>query len=312
MTNEAVFVGIDVSKETLDIHILPQAKHWQTHNETTAIASLVGQIASHQPKRIVLEATGGYEIGVLRALADAGLPVIRLNPRQVRDYAKSRNILAKTDKLDARVLAMFAQTQPLAVRPLPSQEQHQLHVLITRRRQLVAACTQEKTMLQQVSNVLVCHSIQETLAFLKQQVKHLDTAITDFIQAHPVMARQVQLLQQFAGVGPVVAHTLVGELPELGRISRREIASLVGVAPKNCDSGKMKGRRRCWGGRQSVRSVLYLGTLRAITVPGVIQDFYRRLRATGKGHKQALMACMRKLLVILNAVMRQQLSQSAG
>lgn len=297
------FVGIDVAKATLDVAVEPSREIWAVTNDAAGIEEVISRLVRLAPTLIVLEATGGFEAAVTAALASVGLPIIVVNPRQVRDFAKALGQLAKTDTIDARTLACFAERVRPAPRPLPTEAAQVLDALLTRRRQLVEMLTAETNRLGLARNP-VRRDITQHIRWLKRRLHDVDAELRTSIQASPVWRAQDNLLQSVPGVGPVLSLTLLAELPELGRLTRREIAALVGVAPLNRDSGELHGRRLVWGGRASVRAVLYMATLAATRANPVIRAFFQRLRAAGKPAKVALTACMRKLLTILNAMVR--------
>jgi transposase len=296
-------VGIDVSKGLLDVAVLPEGESWSATNEEEGITQVVKRLKSLRPRLVVLEATGGMETAFVGAAATARLPVVVVNPRQVRDFAKSVGALAKTDAIDARVLARFAEAVRPEVRPLKDKEASQLSALIARRRQLVEMLTSEKNRLATAPEA-IHPSIEEHIEWLEQRLTDINGRLKKAIKKSPAWRAKEQLLRTAPGVGPVLSATLVAGLPELGALNRKRIAALVGVAPFNRDSGKYRGRRCIWGGRGSIRAVLYMGTLAATRFNPVIRAFYLRLCAAGKEHKVALTACMRKLLTILNAMVK--------
>jgi len=307
--SQNVFVGIDVSKQWLDVFDTRNQQALRAANQETEFFSLIERLLGLAPALVVLEATGGYEEPLFLALRQAGIPVAKVNPRQVRDFAKATGRLAKTDRLDAQVLAHFAQVfQPAAQQPLRPQE---LSLWVTRRRQLVDMLTQEKKRLKQVRAQDLKDAIAYTIAHLQCQMKEVEKRIGQCIQAQPDLKRQAALLEKVPGVGRVLSHTLLSDCPELGRVNRKQIAALVGVAPFNCDSGQLRGKRRVWGGRASVRTVLYMATLSAVQISGTLRDFYLKLTEQGKAPKVALVACMRKLLCMLNAIVKASLLQPA-
>jgi len=297
------FVGIDISKTHLDVAVYAQSQTWQFENTDAGIAALVAQVAPLQPTLLVLEATGGYELLLVAALMEAKVPVAVTNPRQVRNFARATGKLAKTDRLDAQMLAHFGAALRPTPRPLPTLEDEQLTALLTRRRQIVDMLTIEKNRLHTV-RATMRPDLEEHITWLTTKLAKLDEELHDFIQRTPLWREKNVLLQSVPGVGRVTATTLLSMLPELGTLNRQEIAALVGVAPVNRDSGKKRGKRRIVGGRAPVRSVLYMATLVATQRNPVIQTFYAHLVAQGKEKKVALIACMRKLLVILNAMLR--------
>jgi transposase len=296
-------VGIDVSKGLLDVAVLPEGEAWSATNDEEGITQVVKRLKSLRPRLVVLEATGGMETAFVGAAATARLPVVVVNPRQVRDFAKSVGALAKTDAIDARVLARFAEAVRPEVRPLKDKEASQLSALIARRRQLVEMLTSEKNRLGSAPEAIHL-SIEEHIEWLEQRLTDINGKLKKAIKKSPVWRAKDQLLRTAPGVGSVFAATLVAGLPELGALNRKRIAALVGVAPFNRDSGKYRGRRCIWGGRGSIRAVLYMATLAATRFNPVIRAFYLRLCAAGKEKKVALTACMRKLLTILNAMVK--------
>jgi transposase len=296
-------IGIDVSKGLLDVAVLPEGESWSATNDEEGITQVVKRLKSLRPRLVVLEATGGMETALVGAAATARLPVVVVNPRQVRDFAKSVGALAKTDAIDARVLARFAEAVRPEVRPLKDKEASQLSALIARRRQLVEMLTAEKNRLATAPEA-IHPSIEEHIAWLEQRLDDINGKLKKAIKKSPVWRAKDQLLRTAPGVGFVFSATLVAGLPELGALNRKRIAALVGVAPFNRDSGKYRGRRCIWGGRGSIRAVLYMATLTAIRFNPVIRAFYLRLCAAGKEKKVALTACMRKLLTILNAMVK--------
>ena len=305
MTTSASFVGIDVSKARLDVAVRPTraATAWQTTNDTAGIGALVGRIQALAPAGIVLEATGGLERAVTAALAAAGLPVAVVNPRQVRDFAKATGRLAKTDALDAAVLAHFAEAVRPPVRPLADGAAQQLAALVTRRQQVVEMLTAERNR-QASTPAALQERVAKHVQWLRTDLAEVEAELDAAIAASPVWQVRAQLLQTVPGVGPTVARTLVADLPELGSLDRKRIAALVGVAPLNRDSGTFRGRRGVWGGRARVRAALYMAALVGTRCNPVLRTYYRRLLAAGKPKKVALVACMHKLLTILTAILR--------
>lgn len=300
-----VFVGIDVSQAHLDIAVRPGASFSIAHHES-AIATLVEQLRSLSPTLILLEATGGMEIPLTSALATAGLPVVVVNPRQVRDFAKASGRLAKTDALDAQMLAQFAEVMRPQPRPLPDAEARALTALVARRRQLVEMLTAEKNRLLSASSP-IRKRVRAHIAWLERELAHTNTELSETIRQSPVWREKDDLLQSVPGVGPVLTATLLASLPELGTLTHKQIAALVGVAPLNRDSGTLRGRRTVWGGRAQVRAVLYMGAIVAARFNPVIRVFYQRLQRAGKAKKVTLTACMRKLLTILNAMLKHRI-----
>jgi len=305
MTSENLYVGIDVSKRTLEVAVRPTDEQWTVCNNDADIASLVVRLRELQPVLVVLEATGGYEVPATLALLVAGLPLAVINPRHARDFAKATGTLAKTDKIDARVLAHFAQAVRPTPRPVPDEEQRNLADLLARRRQVIEMLTAEKNRLK-----LAPKSLREYISahvdWLQRHLNELDEELGKRIRQSPVWREQDEILQSTPGVGRVLSFTLLAELPELGTLNRKQIAALVGVAPLNRDSGKIRGKRSVWGGRAQVRSALYMATLSATRYNPVIRDFYQRLCKAGKLRKVALTACMHKLLIILNAMLKNR------
>ena len=301
-------VGIDVAKATLDVQVRPSDERWTVANDEAGIRTLVEQLRAVAPQQVVLEATGGYELAAVSALAAAALPVVVVNPRQVRDFAKATGRLAKTDRLDAATLARFAEQVRPEARPLATAEQQELDALLTRRRQLIEMLTAEKNRLGQVfvrGGKPVRKSLKAHIAYLERELRMTDSDLGELVRRSPVWRERDDLLQSAPGVGPVLSRTILAALPELGQLDGKAIAALVGVAPMNRDSGTMRGKRMIFGGRAPVRTALYMGTLTATRCNPVIKAFYQRLVAAGKPKKVALTACMRKLLIILNAMVRQ-------
>ena len=302
-----MFVGIDVAKAELVVSILPSAERFTVANDERGVRTLVDRLHVIGPQLIVLEATGGYELLSVAALVATVLPVVVVNPRQVRDFAKATGQLAKTDRIDADILARFADVVRPAVRVIADAEAQELDALLARRRQLLEMLQAERNRLGQVfgkGKRLVRKSLKVHIAFLERELRMTDTDLGEMVRKSPAWRERDELLQSVPGVGPVLSRTLLADLPELGRLSRREIAKLVGVAPLSRDSGTMHGRRFVQGGRATVRAVLYMGALVATRRNAVIRLFYQRLVAAGKPKKLALIACMRKLLTILNTMVR--------
>jgi transposase len=300
---QEVFVGIDVSKKTLDVCVRPSGETWRTDNTSASIEALVARLRSLSPTLIVLEATGGLQTPLVVALAEAKLPVAVVNPRQVRDFAKALGRLAKTDTIDAAVLAHFAEAVRPELRTLPDAATQRLEGMLVRRRQLVEMIIAEQSRLT-TAVAAVQPSIREHIMWLKGRLGGIDEELARAVDASERWRSQSLLLRSVPGVGPVVAVTLLAELPELGTLNRKQIAALVGVAPLNRDSGTMQGKRVIWGGRATVRATLYMGALVAVRHNPLLRTMYRRLLVAGKAKKLALVACMRKLLTILNAIMR--------
>lgn len=295
------FVGIDVAKAKLDVYVNGEA--WQVQNDPSGISELIVRLKGYNPSLIVLESTGGYESLALGELYAVGLPVARVNPGRVREFAKSIGQLAKTDTLDARILARYAELVRPAPARLPGEEEQQLAALVNRRRQLIEMCVAEQNRLGTAPKKLR-PGIRTHIDWLKTEIHRIESEMDNFIQQSPLWSEKDALLKSVPGVGDVTARTLLSELPELGELDRKEIAALVGVAPFNHDSGRMRGKRRIRGGRTSVRNVLYMATLTATRCNPIIRTFYNRLVQNGKEKKVAIVACMRKLLTILNAILR--------
>lgn len=301
----ATFVGIDVAKAYLDVASRPPGSAERLPNDEPGIAQLVARLETVSPTLIVLEATGGLEIPAATTLAAAGFAVAVVNPRQVRDFAKAVGQLAKTDALDAQVLAHFAEVIRPESRPLPAAEVRALAALLSRRRQVIAMLVAEQQRLGTAALALRPR-IEAHIAWLRQERDDLDAELRHHIRQSPAWRADDELLQSVPGVGPVLATTLIADLPELGQVDRKQIAALVGVAPLNCESGILRGRRIIWGGRAQVRAALWMGTLVAVRYNPVLRAFYARLLAAHKPKKVALTACMHKLLTILNALLRRR------
>jgi len=307
MIQQPVYVGIDVSKATLDIAVCLKSERWSVANSDNGITHLVSRLRTLSPALITLEATGGLEMPAVVALRAAGLPVVVVNPRQVRDFAKATGKLAKTDLLDAEMLALFAERVRPTPRPLPDAEAQLLSALLARRRQLIAMLTAERNRLSRAP-ASVRPGVQEHIDWLKEKLRGADTEFAQALSNNPLWRERESLLRSVPGVGPVLTVTLLAELPELGVLDRKQIAALVGVAPLNRDSGVLRGKRTVWGGRAPVRSALYMATVVATRFNPVIRSFYDRLCATGKAKKLAITACMRKLITILNAMLKHHTS----
>ena len=300
-----IFIGIDVSKARLDVAMRPSAEKLSVSNDEAGIQALVKRLSELKPVLIVLEATGGLERSVSGTLGSAQLPVVVVNPRQVRDFAKATGQLAKTDRIDAEVMARFAEVIRPPLRPLPDEVSLELRALIARRRQLIEMMVAEKNRLSAASKA-VRKRIAAHIRWLETELDRADKDLDHSIRQSSIWQEHEDLLRSAPGIGPVVSRTLLAELPELGRLNRKQIAALVGIAPLNCDSGTFRGRRGIWGGRATVRAVLYMAALVASRRNSVIRDFYKRLRDKGKAPKVALVACMRKLLTILNAMIQHK------
>jgi transposase len=300
-----VFVGIDVSKDTLEVAIWPQEERMTFAQTDDGLSLMADFIQPFSPCLVVLEATGGLERAAVATLAARSLPVVVVNPRQVRDFAKATGILAKTDKLDALGIAKFAQAIRPELRPLKTMEAQQLEAILSRRRQIVQMLTAEKNRLHSAPG-WTREDIRLHITWLEKRLEKIEKELGEMIRKSPVWRVKDELLRTFKGVGPVLSQSLVSDLPELGSLNRKKIAALVGVAPMNRDSGKFRGRRRVLGGRADIRSVLYMATVAAIRFNPAIGAFHERLIKAGKAPKVAITACMRKLLTILNAMMKNQ------
>lgn len=298
-------VGIDVSKSQLDVAVLPTGNAWQAPNTEEGISDLVSRIQALESTLVVVEATGGLEWPLVAALGTAQVPVVVLNPRHARDFAKALGKLAKTDRIDAAILALFAERVRPEPRPLPDSQAQALKALLMRRRQVLEMLLAERHRLAQALP-RVRRDIQESIAWLEQRLHRLEQELGDTLRQSPLWREKDDLLRSVKGVGPILSLTLLAELPELGAISRQKIAALVGVAPLNRDSGSFRGKRGTWGGRATVRHTLYMATLVATQHNPVLRAFYHRLLQAGKPKKLALTACMRKLLTILNAILRDR------
>ena len=303
MTDETVCVGVDVAKRVLDVAVSDSNKVCRFANDDKGISQAVVYITGLRPTGIILEATGRLEMPLAAALQAAGLPVAVINPRQVRDFARATGALAKTDTIDARILALFGVRVKPQIRPLPDKEVCDMRSLLTRRRQLVEILTAERNRTLQADEE-VRPGIEAHITWLKEAISEMDEDIENRIRLSPSWREKDNLLKSVPGVGKVVSSSLLIELPELGRLNRRKIAALVGVAPLNRDSGTMRGKRTVWGGRARLRAVLYMAALVASRRNPIIAAFYQRLLDAGKMKKVALVACMRKLLTILNSMMR--------
>ena len=299
------FIGIDVAKAQWDIALRPAGERWSVPNDAGGVATLVDRLQALQPTLIVLEATGGLERLVTSALATAGLPVVVVNPRQARDFARATGPLAKTDALDARALAHFADVIRPTPRPLPDAQTQELRALLGRRQPLIVMRTAEQNRLAGTHERLVT-DIEAHITWINTRLATLDDDLETALRASPLWRDNDDLLQRAKGIGSVCARTLLLELPELGTLTRQQIAAFVGVAPLNGDSGTMRGRRMIWGGRAHVRTVLYMGARVATRYNPRIKAFYERLLAAGKVKKVALTACMHKFLTILNAMLKHR------
>ena len=300
------FVGIDVSKERLDVHVRPSGQAIAIARDSKGLEQLVSDLRALPPALIVLEATGGFELTVAAVLAGAGLPLAVVNPRQIRDFARATGRLAKTDALDAQIIALFAERIRPEPRPLADADSQTLAELVARRRQVIEMIGMESNRLHQARDLRVQRTIKATLKTLEAQLAQLDREINDAVKGSPAWRAADDLLTSVPGVGNITSFTLIADLPELGQLDRRRIAALVGVAPINRDSGQMRGRRMIAGGRTDVRNALYMAALSAIRWNPVISEHYRSLVERGRPKKVALVACMRRLLGILNAIIRTQ------
>ena len=298
------YVGIDVAKAKVDVAVRPTDRKWAISYDESGVRELISQMEEMSPALVVLEASGGLELPLVAALAAAALPVVVVNPRQVRDFARATGTLAKTDALDAAVLAHFADAVRPSVRPLRDAETQALNSMAARRHQVMTMLVSEKNRLSSAAAVAVRPRIEAHIAWLERELDDLDEGLRQTLRQSPVWREKDDLLRTVPGVGEQLSLTLLAYLPELGTLDRRQIAALVGVAPFNRDSGTLRGKRTVWGGRARVRAALYMGALVASRFNPVIRDFYQRLLAAGKPKKLALTACMRKLLVILNSMLK--------
>jgi transposase len=305
MTEVGGFVGIDVAKAELEVVVRPSGARWTVTNDAAGLAQLQTRLQAAAPSLIVLEATGGYEVAVVATLATAALPVVVLNARQVRDFARATGRLAKTDAIDAGVLAHFAEVVRPPVRPLPDAMTQSLQAWLTRRRQLVGMLLAEEQRRSRAPRPIQ-RQIDQHVRWLRAQLGAVEKDLAQTLRESPVWREKDDLLRSVPGVGPVLTTTLLGDVPELGQLNRKQIAALIGVAPLNRDSGTYRGRRAVWGGRARVRATLYMAALTATRYNPVIRAFYARLVAAGKPKKVALTACMRKLLTILNAMIARR------
>jgi transposase len=303
MNEKEIFIGIDVSKDNLEVFVKPLGQRPAFAQTEDGLLLMIDFVQSFSPRLVVLEATGGLERAAVGALGAKGLPVVVINPRQIRDFAKAKGILAKTDKLDAEVIAEFAEAIRPEIRPLKPQETQELEALVTRRRQVVQMITAEKERLPTAVRATK-KDIEAHIQWLEKRRDKLNKDLERKIQNTPLWRAKDEILQSPKGVGPVLSHMLLAKMPELGTLNRKQAGKLVGVAPLNRDSGKFRGKRKVWGGRAEIRSVLYMATMSAIRSNPVIRVFYQRLIEAGKPHKVAITACMRKLLTILNAMVK--------
>jgi transposase len=303
---EQIFVGIDVAKDRLDIHVRPSGESFTVARDGEGLAALVDRLKQIAPALVVLEATGGFEITVAAAVGSAGLPLAVVNPRQIRDFARATGKLAKTDSLDAAAIAHFAQAVHPEPRPLPDAQAQELGELVARRRQVIEMMVAERNRGRQLQSKRLKKRIERHLDALQKELTEIENDLDESIRGTPIWRESENLLKSVPGVGNATARTLLADLPELGTLGRKQIAALVGVAPFNRDSGTWRGQRTVWGGRAGVRAALYMAALVASRRNPVIAAFYRHLRSAGKPAKVALTACMRKLLIILNAILRDK------
>ena len=300
------FVGIDVAKDRLDVHLRPSGESFTVIRDGEGLVQLVDRLHRLAPRLVVMEATGGYETIVASAVAAAHLPLAVVNPRQIRDFARATGKLAKTDSIDAAAIAHFAEAIQPPARPIAEPEAQALGELVARRRQVIEMIVAERNRRRRATQRRVVRAIDRHLELLQGELCELDADIDGAIRGSPAWQADADLLASVPGIGPVTLRTLIAELPELGRLDRRKIAALVGVAPINRDSGAMRGRRSIAGGRPAVRTALFMAALVASRKNPIIAPYYAKLRAAGKTGKQALTACIRKLVVILNAILRDR------
>lgn len=301
-----MFVGIDVSKDRLDVCCRPVGEAFAIARDSEGLAALIARLQGERTQLIVLEATGGFEQVVAASLAGAGLPVVVINPRQIRDFARAMGRLAKNDRIDAEVIALFAERVQPELRPLPDEQARELDELVTRRRQVIEMMVAEGNRARRLQIKRVKKRVERHLAVLQKELSEIERELDDTIRNTPIWRETEELLTSVPGVGNTTAQAIIAEMPEIGTLDRRQIAALAGVAPFNRDSGTLRGRRMIAGGRSQLRSVLYMAALTASKHNPVIAAFYRRLLAAGKAKKTALIACMRKLLTILNAIVRDR------
>jgi transposase len=301
-----VYVGVDISKDHLDVCVLPANRSLSFSNDARGLDQLTERLSKEDSPMIVMEATGGYDVPIAGVLLSKGLPAVIVNPKRVRDFARAMGKLAKTDSIDARVLARFAQEMKPEIRSLPNEKERFIKELVSRRLQLIDVRTAEENRLHKAVSQQVKKSIQLVIDTVNQQIREIENQLDDEIKGNPVLHEKDQLLQSVPGVGSNTARMLLAALPELGKLGGKQMASLVGVAPFNRDSGKMRGRRMVSGGRTSVRNLLYMATLVASRHNKIIREFYLRLLNSGKNGKVAIVACIRKLVVILNAMLRKK------
>lgn len=299
------FIGIDISKATIDVAVHESKEHWTFTNDENGIKKLTNLMRKESPSLIVMESTGSYEVAAAHELNAHGYPVAVVNPRHIRDFARSTGLLAKTDALDARVIARFAATIRPAPRVLTDEDTQHLAAIMSRRRQVVAMLTAEKNRLGQ-ANHNVKERIKQHISWLEQELDDLNKESGSMIESNSEWKEKSDIMQSVPGVGPNLALTLLSDLPELGNLNRKQIAALCGLAPFNRDSGQMRGKRSIWGGRSSVRSAVYMAAFSAVRWNPLLKEFYQRLVDMGKRRKVALVACMRKLLCILNAMLKNR------
>ncbi len=304
-TTTKVYAGIDVSKGRLEVAVRPVGERFGVPNDDAGIDELIGRLGERRPALVVLESTGGLERSLVAALAASGLAVAVVNPRQARDFARATGRLAKTDRIDAYVLAHFAEAVRPTPRAVPEEEAYVFGAILARRRQIVEMLTAENNRLGTAPRA-VRRRIEAHVRWLEKELKRTDDDLDEAIQQSPTWRENAALLRSVPGVGPVLCRTLLAELPELGTLTHKQLAALVGVAPLNRDSGTMRGKRTVWGGRSGVRAALYMAALVATRHNPQLKEFYERLLAAGKAKKVALVACMRKLLSILNAVLKHR------
>jgi transposase len=301
-----LFVGLDVAKDHIDVHARPAGEAFRVTHDEAGLTELLTRLQALRPTLVVLEATGGYEATVAATLASAGVPIAVVNPRQIRDFARATGTLAKTDVLDAQVIARFAEAVRPTVRPLPTEQTQRLGDLVARRRQLLEMLGAESNRRRQTRDPGLQRRIDAHIRWLTRALEELETDLHDVLRSSPAWRETENLLRSVPGVGPITAFTLIADLPELGQLDRRQIAALVGVAPFNRDSGTLRGRRMIRGGRTAVRHIRYMAALTATRYNPTLAAFYQRLRATGHPKKVALIAAVRKLLTILNAILRDR------
>jgi transposase len=304
MNKEQTYVGVDISKDYLDLAANVLGKKWRFGNDPSGIGKTIEMLKAMSPVFVVFEATGGLELSFWAALTEANIEAAPINPRQIRDFARATGQLAKTDEIDAKVIAHYGEAMHPRSQPFPDTQE--LKETMARRNQLIEMITSEKNRLRFSRNKQIKQDIQLHVEWLEKQLGNIDNNLKDGISSDPAMREKNELLQSTPGVGPTLSATLLTQVPELGSLNRHQIASLIGVAPLNRDSGTLRGKRMVWGGRSSVRRVLYMSTLAATRYNPIIRAFYQRLCKEGKAKKVALTACMRKLLVILNAIIKNR------